>query len=103
MELTIGSKTLPTTFVIKDGGLVIYCWVGIGYMPIAVYHRNVSSKRSVEMVQEETSMTVAATEAQGWTYDQVSCISEKAWDTKYLKVSNFGLQLAQAVGSDDRI
>jgi hypothetical protein len=38
------------------------------------------------MVKGETSLTVAAIEAQGWTYDQVSCISEKAWDTKYLKV-----------------
>jgi hypothetical protein len=56
---------------LKSGGLVIYCWVGTGYMPIVVYHCNVSSKGLVEMVQEETSLTVAATEAQGWTYDQV--------------------------------
>jgi hypothetical protein len=46
-------------------------------------------------------LTVAATEAQGWTYDRVSCISEKSWDTKYLRVSDFGLKLVQAVGSDD--
>jgi hypothetical protein len=49
----------------------------------------------------KTSLTVAATEAQGWTYDRVSCISGKAWDTKYLKLSDFGLNLVQAVGSDD--
>jgi hypothetical protein len=48
-------------------------------------------------------LTVAATEAQGWTYDQVSCISGKAWDTKYMKVSDFGLKPVQAVGSDDKI
>ena len=53
------------------------------------------------MVKGETSLTVAATEAQGWTYDQVSCISGKAWDTKYLKVSDFGLKPVQAVSSDD--
>jgi hypothetical protein len=58
---------------------------------------------SVEAVQGETSLTVVATEAQGWTYDRVSCKSEKAWDTKYLKVSNFGLKPVQAVGSDDKI
>jgi hypothetical protein len=34
---------------------------------------------SVEVVQGETSLTVAATEAQGWTYNQVSCISGKAF------------------------
>jgi hypothetical protein len=57
---------------------------------------------SVDIVQGETSLTVAATEAQGWTYDRVSYISGKTWDTKYLKVSDFGLKLVQAVGSDDQ-
>jgi hypothetical protein len=55
----------------------------------------------MEVVQGETSLTVAATEAQGWTYDRVSYISRKAWDTEYLKVSDFGLKPVQAVGSDD--
>jgi hypothetical protein len=55
------------------------------------------------VVQAETSLTVAATEAQGWTYGQVSCISGKAWDTKYLKVSDFGLKPVQAVDSGDKI
>jgi hypothetical protein len=55
----------------------------------------------VDMVKGETSLTVLATEAQGWTYDRVSCIFGKAWDTKYLKVSDFGLKPVQAVGSDD--
>jgi hypothetical protein len=57
----------------------------------------------VEVVQGETSLTVAVTEAQGWIYDRVSCISGKAWDTKYLKVSNFGLKTVQVVGSNDEI
>jgi hypothetical protein len=57
----------------------------------------------VEMVQGETSLTVATTKAQGWTYDWVSCISRKAWDTEYLKVSNFGLKPVQVDGSDDKI
>jgi hypothetical protein len=48
-------------------------------------------------------LTVAVTEAQGWIYDRVSCISGKAWDTKYLKVSNFGLKTVQVVGSNDEI
>jgi hypothetical protein len=52
-------------------------------------------------VQGETSLTVETTEAQGWTYDRVSCIFGKAWDTMYLKVFDFELKLVQAVGSDD--
>jgi hypothetical protein len=73
-------------------------------MPIVAYHLQCIIqwiRDSGEVVQGETSSTVAATEVQGWTYDQVSCISGKAWDTKYLKVSDFGLMLVQAVGSDD--
>jgi hypothetical protein len=46
-------------------------------------------------------LTVTATEAQVWTNDRVSCIGGKAWDTKYLKVSDFGLKTVQAIGSDD--
>jgi hypothetical protein len=70
-------------------------------MPTVAYH--VQFINSVEVVQGETSLTVAAKEAQGWTYDRVSCISGKTWDTKYLKVSNFELKPVQAVGSDDKI
>jgi hypothetical protein len=55
----------------------------------------------VDVVQGKTSLIVAATEAQGWTYDRVRCISGKAWDTKYHKVSDFGLKPVQGVGSDD--
>jgi hypothetical protein len=57
----------------------------------------------VEVVKGETSLTVAVTKAQGWTYDQVSCISGKVWDTKYLKLSDFGLKPVQGVGSDEKI
>jgi hypothetical protein len=56
---------------------------------------------SVEVVQGETSLTVAATKAQGWTYDRVSCMFGKAWDIEYIKVTDFGLKPVQAVGSDD--
>jgi hypothetical protein len=55
----------------------------------------------VEVVQGETSLTVAATEAQGCTYDWVSCVPGKAWDAEYLKVSDFGLKPVQVVNSDD--
>jgi hypothetical protein len=58
-------------------------------MPIVAYHLQCIIQwigDSVEVVQGETSLTVAATEAQGWSYDHVSCISRKAWDTKYLSV-----------------
>ena len=38
VDLTIGSKTLPTTFFVINGkGSYSYCWDGIGFMPIAAF------------------------------------------------------------------
>ena len=35
IDLTIGSKTLPTTFFVINGkGYTVYCWDEIGFMPI---------------------------------------------------------------------
>jgi hypothetical protein len=110
VELTIGSKTLPTAFfVIKGRGsynlLLGRDWIQANCCIPSTMHQGIIQwiRDSVEMVKGETSLTVAATEAQGWTYDRVSCISGKTWDTKYLKVSNFELKPVQAVSSDDKI
>jgi hypothetical protein len=108
VELTIGSKTLPTTFfVIKGRGsynlMLGQDWIHANCCIPSTMHQWIIQwiGDSVEVVQGETSLMVAPMEAQGWTYDRVSCISGKAWDTKYLKVSDFGLKSVQAVGSDD--
>jgi hypothetical protein len=96
----------PLSLSLKGGGLIIYCWVGIGYMTIIAYHLQCinASSNGLEIQWrwcKEKHPSVVATEAQGWTYDRVSCISGKSWDTKYLKVSDFGLKPVQAVSSDD--
>jgi hypothetical protein len=110
VELTIGSKTLPTAFfVIKRRGsynlLLGQDWIHANCCIPSTMHQCTIQwiGDSVEVVQGETSLTIAATEAQGWTYDRVSCISGKAWDTKYLKVSDFRLKSVQVVDSDDKI
>jgi hypothetical protein len=110
MELTIGSKTLPTAFfVIKGRGSynLLLGWDRIQAnccVPSTMHQCIIQWIGDlVEVVQGETSLTVAATEAQGWTYDRVSCISRKEWDTKYFKLSDFSLKPVQAVGSDDKI
>ena len=39
VDLTIGSKTLPTTFSLLMAKVyIVYCWVGTGYMPIVAFH-----------------------------------------------------------------
>jgi hypothetical protein len=92
VDITIGSKTLPTaSFVIKGRGsynlLLGQDWIHANCCIPSTMHQCIIQwiGDSVEVVQGETSLTVAATEAQGWTYNQVSCIFGKAWDTKYLR------------------
>jgi hypothetical protein len=108
VDLTIGSKTLPSAFFVTKGRvsynlLLGRDWIHVNYCIPSTMHQCIIQwiGDSVKMVKGETSFTMAATEAQGWTYDRVSCISGKAWDTKYLKVSDFGLKPVQAVGSDE--
>jgi hypothetical protein len=99
VELTIGSETLPTAFfVIKGRGsynlLQGRDWIHVNCCIPPTMHQCIIQciGDSVEVVQGETSLTIVATKAQGWTYDQVSCISGKAWDTKYLKASDFRIK-----------
>jgi hypothetical protein len=107
---TIDSKTLLTAFFVIKGRGSYNLLLGRDRIHVnccipSTMHQFIIQwiGDSVEVVQGETSLTVAATDAQGWTYDRVSCISGKTWDTEYLKVSDFGLKLVQGVGSDDRI
>jgi hypothetical protein len=105
----------PITRMLVDGGAAVnlmpytmLCKIGKfdedliqTDMMLVDFEGNVSLAQGAICV--ELTIGMAANEAQGWTYDQVSCISGKAWDTKYLKVSDFGLQPVQAVGSDNKI
>jgi hypothetical protein len=109
VELTISSKTLPTAFfVIKGRGsynlFLGRDWIHANCCIPSTMHQCIIQwiGDSMKVVQGETSSIVAATEPQGWTYDRVSYVSGKAWDTKYLKVSDFGLKPVQAVSSNDR-
>jgi hypothetical protein len=110
VELTIDGKTLPTAFfVIKGRGsyslLLGRDWIHSNCCIPFTMHQCIIKwiRDSVVVVQGEISLTVAPTEEQTWTYDQVSCLSGKAWDTKYLKVFDFGLKPVQAVDSNDEI
>jgi hypothetical protein len=86
VELTISSKTLPTAFFVikrrRSYNLLLgRDWIHANCCIPSIMHQRIIQwiGDSVEVVQGETSLTVAATEAQGWTYNQLSCISGKAF------------------------
>jgi len=56
---------------------------------------------STEIVAADSVYSVAAADTQQWSCEHVKCISSRTWDTDFLKVSDFGLQPIQAVGSED--
>jgi hypothetical protein len=47
----------------------------------------------MEIVNADSSFSIAAADAQQWSYEMVSCMSGKVWDTDFVKVSDFDLQL----------
>jgi hypothetical protein len=74
VELTISSKTHPTAFfVIKGRGsynlLLGLDWIHANCCIPSTMHQCIIQwiRDSVEVVQGETSLTVAAMKAQGWT------------------------------------
>jgi hypothetical protein len=84
VELTISSKTLPITFfVIKGRGsynlLLGRDWIHANYCIPSTMHKCIIQwiRHSVEVVQGETSLTVAAIEAQGWTYDYAYLVKHR--------------------------
>jgi hypothetical protein len=107
VDLTIGCKTLPTTFFVVNGkgsyNLLLGCdWIHANCCIPSTMHQCVIQwvGDSVEMVNADSSFSIAAADTQHWSCETVSYISGKAWDNNFFKVSDFGLQPMQAVGSE---
>ncbi|RLM93514.1 retrotransposon protein, putative, unclassified [Panicum miliaceum] len=106
VDLTIGSKTLPTTFFVVNGKgsynlLLGRDWIHANCCIPSTMQQCVIQWVGdfVEMVNANSSFSIATADAQPWSCETVSCISGKVWDTDFLKVSDFGLQPIQAAGS----
>ena len=108
VDLTIGSKTLPTTFFIINGKgsynmLLGRDWIHANCCVPSTMHQCLVQwvGDSTEIVTADSTYSVAAADTQQWSCEHVKCISGRTWDTDFLKVSDFGLQPIQAVGSED--
>ena len=108
VELTIGSKTLPTTFfVIDDKGvynLLLGCdWIHVNCCIPSTMHQCLIQWHGdvVEVVQADQTISVAAADPDVWVYDDAECISGRAWTGDLLKVTELGPKPIQAIGCDD--
>ncbi|RLN33292.1 retrotransposon protein, putative, unclassified [Panicum miliaceum] len=108
VDLTIGSKTLPTTFFVINGKgsynmLLGRDWIHANCCVPSTMHQCLVQwvGDSTEIITADSAYNVAAADPQQWSCEHVRCISGRTWDTDFLKVSDFGLQPIQAVGSED--
>ena len=105
-ELTIGSKTLPTTFFVISGKgaynlLLGRDWIHANCCVPSTMHQCLVQwvGDKIEIVPGDSSYVIASAEAD--TYERTRCISGEAWEKDFLKVADYEIPPIQAVGSDD--
>jgi hypothetical protein len=59
------------------------------------------SEDTVEIIYAYSSLSVATADPQVWGYDGVECISDKVWESNFLKMFNFRLKPIQEIGSQE--
>ena len=108
VDLTIGSKTLPTTFFVINGRgsyslLLGRDWIHANCCILSTMHQCLIQwiGEVVEVVSADSSFSIASAEAHAWSYERVSYFSGQAWETEFLKIPDYELPPAQVVGSPD--
>ena len=106
VELTIGSKTMPTTFFVIDGkgsySLLLGCdWIHANCCIPSTMHQTIIQWDGdlVEIVQADGSVSIATADYLVWEASGIDCLSGKTWEGEFLDVTDFNIKLIQAVGS----
>jgi len=106
VELTIGSKTLPTTFFVISGKGAYNLLLGRYLIhancciPSTLHQCLVQwVGDKIEIVPRDSSYVIASTESD--TYERTRCISGEIWEKDFLKVADYEIPPIQAVGSDE--
>jgi hypothetical protein len=106
VELTIGSKTLPTTFFVINGKdaynlLLGRDWIHANCCVPSTMHQCLIQwvGDKIEVVPSDSSYIIASAESN--TYERTRCISGEAWEKEFLKVADYKILPIQAVGSEE--
>ena len=107
VELTIGSKTLPTTFFVIDGNgtyslLLGRDWIHANCCIPSTMHPCLIQWQgdNVEVVSADTSVSVAIANPAYWEFEDCECFSGKIWEGGIIKIYDERQQLIQANGSE---
>jgi len=106
VELTIGSKTLPTTFFVISGKgaynlLLGRDWIHANYCIPSTMHQCLVQwvGDKIVIVPGDSSYVIASAEAD--THERTRCITGEIWEKYFLKVIDYEIPPIQAVGSDE--
>ena len=91
MELTVGNKTIPTTFFVIDGKGSYSLLLGRDWI-----HANCCIPSTMHQCliqwQGDKIEIVPADRSVNWEMDGLDCLSGKVWDGDFLKVSDSDIQ-----------
>ena len=106
VELTIGSKTLPTTFFVIDGKgtyslLLGHDWIHANCCIPSTMHQCLIQWQGddVEVVQADTSVSMATADLAYWEFEDCECFSRRVQEGGVIKINDERQQLIQAIGS----
>jgi len=106
VEMTISSKTLPTTFFVISGKgaynlLLGRDWIHVNCCIPSTMHQCLVQwvGEKIEIVPGDSSYFIASSESD--TYERTRCILGEVWEKDFLKVADYEIPPIQAVGSDE--
>ena len=105
VELTIGSKTLLTTFFVIDGKgsynlLLGHDWIHTNYCVPSTMHQCLIQWHGddVELVRANEYVSIAIADPVFWELGDIEWFSGKIWEGGFIGVNNESQQPIQAVG-----
>jgi hypothetical protein len=107
VELTIGSKTLLTTFFVIDGKgsyslLLGHDWIHANCCVPSTMHQCLIQWHGddIEVVCANESVSIVIADLVFWELGDFECFSGKLWEGGFIKISNEGQQPMQAISSE---
>jgi len=107
VKLTIGSKTLLTTFFVIDGKgsyslLLGHDWIHASYCMPSTMHQCLIQWHGddVEVVHADEFVSITTTDPVFWKLGDFEYLSGKTWEGGLVGINNEGQQPVQAIGSE---
>ena len=108
VDLTIGSKTLPTTFFVINGKgsyslLLDRDWIHANCCIPSTMHQCLIQwvDDAVEIVSTDSSFSVASPKAHIVSYDHMNCLYGQAWEKDFFRVADYEIASMQAGNSSN--